>query len=41
VRAGLNKYQDPMVAVADGYLSTVACIDFLKPFAGTPCRPGW
>lgn len=30
VRAGLNKYQDPMVAVADGYLSTVACIDFPK-----------
>ena len=36
VRAGLNKYQDPMVAVADGYLSTVACIDFPKPFAEGP-----
>jgi hypothetical protein len=30
VRTGLDKYQDPMVAVADGYLSTVACIDFPK-----------
>ena len=27
-RTALDKYQDPMVAVADGYLSTVACIDF-------------
>lgn len=27
-RTALNKYQDPMVAVADGYLSTVACIEF-------------
>ena len=38
VRAGLNKYQDPMVAVADGYLSTVACIDFPKPFAEGPLQ---
>ncbi len=30
VRGGLDKYQDPMVAVRDGYLSTVACIDFPK-----------
>ena len=29
-RAALDKYQDPMVAVADGFLSTVACIDFPK-----------
>ena len=27
-RTALEKYEDPMVAVADGYLSTVACIDF-------------
>lgn len=33
VRAGLDKYQDPMVAVRDGYLSTIACIDFPKPFS--------
>jgi hypothetical protein len=28
VRAGLDKYQDPIVAVHDGYLSTVACVEF-------------
>ncbi|HEX5005295.1 MAG TPA: hypothetical protein VFV65_08255 [Gemmatimonadales bacterium] len=27
-RSGLEKYQDPLLAVHDGYLSTVACIDF-------------
>lgn len=27
-RMALEKFQDPMVAVAHGYLSTVACIDF-------------
>jgi hypothetical protein len=27
-RAALHKYQDPIVAVHDGYLSTVACIDY-------------
>ena len=27
-RTVLDKYQDPIAAVADGYLSTVACIDF-------------
>lgn len=35
-RAGLNKYQDPMVAIADGYLSTLACIEFPKPFSEGP-----
>lgn len=35
-RVGLNKYQDPMVAVADGYLSTLACIEFPKPFSEGP-----
>ncbi|MGQ0642316.1 MAG: hypothetical protein ACT4P6_16330 [Gemmatimonadaceae bacterium] len=30
VRASLDKYNDPIVAVHDGYLSTVACIDFPK-----------
>lgn len=38
VRANLEKYQDPMVAVADGYLSTVACIDFPKPFSEGPLQ---
>ena len=28
VRAGLEQYQDPIVAVRDGYLSTVVCVDF-------------
>jgi hypothetical protein len=27
-RAALDKYNDPMVAVRDGYFSTVACIEF-------------
>jgi hypothetical protein len=38
VRAGLDKYQDPMVAVADGYLSTISCIEFPKPFAEGPLQ---
>lgn len=29
-RAGLEKYQNPLVAVRDGFFSTVACIDFPK-----------
>ena len=29
-KAALAKYSDPIVAVRDGYLSTVACIDFPK-----------
>jgi hypothetical protein len=29
-RAALEKYQDPLAAVRDGYFSTVACIDFPK-----------
>ena len=32
VRAALEKYQDPIVAVHDGYFSTLACIEF--PVAG-------
>jgi hypothetical protein len=28
VRAALDKYKDPVVAVRDGYFSTVGCIDF-------------
>ncbi len=29
-RAGLAKYSDPLVAIRDGYFSTLACIDFPK-----------
>lgn len=29
-RAALAKYSDPLLAVKDGYLSTLACIDFPK-----------
>ena len=28
VRAALDKYQDPIAAVHDGYFSTVACVEF-------------
>ncbi len=30
VRAKLEKYRDPIVAIYDGYLSTVACIEYPK-----------
>jgi len=30
VRALLDKYADPIVAVHDGFLSTVACVEYLK-----------
>lgn len=30
VRAALDKYRDPVVAVHDGYLSTLGCIDYPK-----------
>ena len=33
VRAALDKYRDPIVAVHDGYFSTVGCVEF--PAAGT------
>jgi hypothetical protein len=31
VRAALEKYQDPIVAVHDGYRSTLACVEFPHP----------
>jgi len=34
VRAGLEKYQDPIVAVRDGYFSTLACVEYQKGAAG-------
>ena len=33
VRAALKKYEDPYVAVHDGYFSTVGCVDIVKPGA--------
>lgn len=30
VRAALDKYQDPVAAVRDGYLSTLGCVDYPK-----------
>ena len=33
VRAALDKYKDPIVAVREGYLSTLGCVDF--PAGGT------
>ncbi len=35
VRAALEKYQDPVTAVRDGYFSTLACVEFV---AGGPDR---
>lgn len=36
LRASLEKYQDPVVAVRDGYFSTLGCVDY--PKAGGPGR---
>lgn len=35
-KAALSRYSDPLVAVRDGYLSTLACIDFPKGAADGP-----
>ena len=32
-RTALDKYRDPMVAVSDGYHSTLACLEFTTPFS--------
>jgi hypothetical protein len=42
VRAGLDKYKDPILAVHDGYFSTVGCIEYPKGgHEGTmPYAPG-
>jgi hypothetical protein len=34
VRAALEKYQDPVVAIRDGYFSTLGCIDYPKGGSG-------
>jgi len=31
IRAALDKYRDPLVAVRDGYFSTLGCVDFPRP----------
>lgn len=33
VRAALEKYQDPIMAVHDGYFSTLGCVEYPKPGA--------
>jgi len=41
VREALEKYQDPIVAVHDGYFSTVGCVEYPKPgAAGQVPYPG-
>jgi hypothetical protein len=35
-RTALEKYKDPIVAIRDGYLSTLACIDFSKQTVDGP-----
>ena len=35
VRAAMDKYQDPVVAVHDGYFSSVACVEYLKGEKGS------
>ncbi|HEX6615290.1 MAG TPA: hypothetical protein VF046_03225 [Gemmatimonadales bacterium] len=34
-RAALDKYRDPVMAVHDGYLSSVACVEYLKGGEGS------
>ena len=31
LREALDKYQDPVMAVHDGYFSTLGCVEYLKP----------
>ena len=40
-KAALDKYRDPIVAVRDGYFSTVACVEYTKGGEGSmPYAPG-
>ena len=42
-RAALEKYQDPVTAVHDGYFSTLGCVDYPKGGGGSgemPYKPG-
>ncbi len=42
VRAALEKYKDPYVAIHDGYFSTLGCVEFERPGAAghVPYKPG-
>ena len=42
VRAALEKYKDPYVAIHDGYFSTLGCVEFEKAGAPghVPYKPG-
>jgi hypothetical protein len=42
VRAALDKYRDPVVAVHDGYFSTLGCVHYpaAAPAGHVPYRPG-
>jgi hypothetical protein len=42
VREALDKYQDPVVAIHDGYFSTLGCVEYPKPGAAgqVPYRAG-
>lgn len=39
VRSALEKYQDPIMAVHDGYLSTVGCVEYAAGSAGRAPYP--
>ena len=42
-RAALDKYQDPIAAIRDGYFSTLGCVDYPKGGTGMgemPYKPG-
>ena len=38
-RAALDKYQDPIAAIRDGYFSTVGCVDYPKGGGGEGLMP--
>jgi hypothetical protein len=43
VRAALDKYQDPIVAIREGYFSTLGCVDYPEGGGGMgmmPYKPG-
>ncbi len=42
LRAGLQKYQDPVVAIHDGYFSTLGCVVIAQPGGPgeVPYEPG-
>ena len=42
LREALQKYQDPVVAIHDGYFSTLGCVEFERPGepGHVPYQPG-